>query len=184
MHRNTFEAVDKSFRDIMKQIDPALEKVPFGGKIMVFGGDFRQVAPVIRRASRAVIGAASLRMSHSIWPHMQQHRLTINKRVDNMGEYDKAEHLAFAELLLRVGDGTETVYPEFGEDYINIPEEMSMPTEKLEDLIKHVYPIGDEAKLRDPEHIMHRAILTPKNSDVHDINNAVMELFPGEVSMI
>ena len=41
-----------------------------------------------------------------------------------------------------------------------------------------MYPIGDEAKLRDPEHIMHRAILTPKNSGVHDINNAVMQLFP------
>ncbi len=65
----------------MKRVDPALEKVPFGGKIMLFGGDFRQVGPVIRRASRAVIGAASLRLSRSIWPHMQQHGLTINKRV-------------------------------------------------------------------------------------------------------
>ena len=68
--------------------------------------------------------------------------------------------MAFAALLLRI-DGTETVYPSFGEDYINVPEEMSMPTEKLEHLIKHVYPIGDEAKLKEPEHIMHRAILTP-----------------------
>ena len=107
MHRNTFDAVDKSFRDIMKQISPTLEKVPFESKIMVFGGDFRQVAPVIRRASRAVIGAASLRLFHSICPHMQQmqqHRLNIKKRVDNMGEHDKAEHLAFVALLLEVGD--------------------------------------------------------------------------------
>ena len=44
--------------------------------------------------------------------------------------------------------------------------------------------ISDEAKLGGPEHIMHRAILTSKNSDVYDINNAVMELFPGEVSMV
>ena len=100
MHRNTFEAMDKSFRDTMEQIGSTLQKVPFGGKIMVFGGDFRQVAPVIQRASRAVIGAASLRLSQSIWPHMQQHCLTIKNRVDNMGEHDKAEHLAFAALLL------------------------------------------------------------------------------------
>lgn len=113
MHRNTFKAVDKTFRDIMKQISPTLEKVPFGGKIKVFGGDFRQVAPVIRRASRAVIGAASLRLFHSICPHMQQmqlHRLNIKKCVDNMGEHDKAKHLAFVALLLEVGDGTESVY--------------------------------------------------------------------------
>ena len=67
MHRNTFEAMDKSFRDTMEQIGSNLQKVPFGGKIMVFGGDFRQVAPAIQRASRAVIGAASLRLSQSIF---------------------------------------------------------------------------------------------------------------------
>ena len=35
-----YETVDRSFRDLMKQVNSDLEKMPFG-KIMVFGGDFR-----------------------------------------------------------------------------------------------------------------------------------------------
>ena len=37
MNRYAFEALDRSFRDILK-----VEK-PFGGKVIVFGGDFRQI---------------------------------------------------------------------------------------------------------------------------------------------
>jgi ATP-dependent DNA helicase PIF1 len=42
------EALDNSLRDIMD-----LPELPFGGKTIVFGGDFRQVLPVVRRGSRA-----------------------------------------------------------------------------------------------------------------------------------
>jgi len=42
--------MDLSFRDIMAAIDPSLAHVPFGGKLIVLGGDFRQTMPVIRRA--------------------------------------------------------------------------------------------------------------------------------------
>ncbi|KAL5704830.1 DNA helicase [Ranunculus cassubicifolius] len=42
-HRNIFEAVDKTLRDLMKQIDKDADKKPFGGKTVVLGGDFRQV---------------------------------------------------------------------------------------------------------------------------------------------
>jgi ATP-dependent DNA helicase PIF1 len=38
------EALDNSMCDIMGR--PAL---PFGGKTVVFGGDFRQVLPVVRK---------------------------------------------------------------------------------------------------------------------------------------
>ncbi|POM57596.1 Helitron helicase-like protein [Phytophthora palmivora] len=48
MHRACFEAVDRSFRDIMKN-----ELVPFGGKVMVFSGDHRQILPVLKDATRA-----------------------------------------------------------------------------------------------------------------------------------
>jgi ATP-dependent DNA helicase PIF1 len=41
------DALDLLLRDIM-QCDR-----PFGGKVVVLGGDFRQVLPVVRHASRA-----------------------------------------------------------------------------------------------------------------------------------
>ncbi|OBZ81222.1 ATP-dependent DNA helicase PIF4 [Choanephora cucurbitarum] len=55
--RDVLEAVDRSFKDVCKQINPALEDVPFGGRVVVFGGDFRQVLLVVPKASRADIAA-------------------------------------------------------------------------------------------------------------------------------
>jgi hypothetical protein len=48
MKRQGVEALDNSLRDIMDR-----PNLPFGGKTMVFGGDFRQVLSVVRRGSRA-----------------------------------------------------------------------------------------------------------------------------------
>ena len=59
--RQAVEALDRTMQDI---ISVAL---PFGGKIMVMGGDFRQVLPVVRRGTRAQIVDSSLRMS-PLWP--------------------------------------------------------------------------------------------------------------------
>lgn len=42
-NRYAFETVNKSFQDIMEN------ELPFGGKTMIFGGDFRQVLPVVKR---------------------------------------------------------------------------------------------------------------------------------------
>ncbi|OWY90442.1 Helitron helicase, partial [Phytophthora megakarya] len=48
MHRACFEAVDRSFRDIMKN-----DLEPFGGKVMVFSGGHRQSLPVLKDTTRA-----------------------------------------------------------------------------------------------------------------------------------
>lgn len=44
--RHIIETVDRSFRDIMDK------GVPFGGKIMVFRGDFRHVLPVVTKSTK------------------------------------------------------------------------------------------------------------------------------------
>ena len=68
---------------------------------MVFGGDFRQCLPVVQRASRLAIVAASLRRS-CIWHSILQLYLCDNMRLRN-----DPESRPFAEYLLRVGDGNE-----------------------------------------------------------------------------
>jgi hypothetical protein len=62
--RQAVEALDYSMRDIMDCKD-----LPFGGKTVVFGGDFRQVTPVVRKGFRAQIVGASLRKSY-LWEFM------------------------------------------------------------------------------------------------------------------
>jgi len=53
--RQNVEALDNSLWGIMGQ-----SNLPFGGKTVVLGGDFRQVLPVVRKGSRAQIVGASL----------------------------------------------------------------------------------------------------------------------------
>ena len=62
--RQSVEARDNSLRDIMDQ-----PELLFGGKTVVFGGDFREVFPVVRRGSRAQVVGDSLRMSY-LWDYM------------------------------------------------------------------------------------------------------------------
>ncbi|XP_076937964.1 uncharacterized protein LOC143605899 [Bidens hawaiensis] len=90
--RQAIEAVDRTLQEIIGV------RLPFGGKIMVMGGDFRQMFPVINRGTRAQIVDSSLRMS-LIWSLTKKMRLTINMRALNDPR--------FSNFLLRVGDGTE-----------------------------------------------------------------------------
>ena len=58
-HRWVIETVDRTLRDICDQ-----KNMPFGGKLIVLGGDFRQILPVVTKGSRVDIVAASLSKSH------------------------------------------------------------------------------------------------------------------------
>jgi hypothetical protein len=77
MKRQGVEVLENSLRDIMDR-----PNLPFGGKTVVFGGDFRQVHPVVRRGSRAQIVGASLRMSY-LWNSKRHLKLVHNMRAKN-----------------------------------------------------------------------------------------------------
>ncbi|CAI9269590.1 unnamed protein product [Lactuca saligna] len=70
------EAVDRTMQDITD------EKLPFSGKIMVMGPDFRQVLPVVRRGTRAQIVDSILQMS-PLCASVKRLRLNINMRAVN-----------------------------------------------------------------------------------------------------
>ncbi|KAF7841682.1 ATP-dependent DNA helicase PIF1-like [Senna tora] len=66
VHRYCFETLDRSLRDIMGNNNLECDTKPFGGKVVVFGDDCRQILPVIPRGSRQDIVLASLNSSY-IW---------------------------------------------------------------------------------------------------------------------
>jgi hypothetical protein len=48
-HRNCFEALDKTLRDILRCTNKNSDKMPFGGMTVVLGGDFRQILPLVAK---------------------------------------------------------------------------------------------------------------------------------------
>ena len=161
MHRYTYEALDRTIRDIMRVKDPRLKDVPFGGKVVVLGGDFRQMLPVIPKASRSVVVHAALNRS-PLWRHITVFKLKTNVRV-------APDQLRWSEFLLSVGEGRVN-------SAVPIPPEVRR-VRTLEELVREIY--GD---FEDSEgNLTAKTILTPLNDDVARVNNMVLDKFPGGV---
>ena len=136
-HRHAYEALDRSLRDIMKTVDPSLSNMVFGGKIICFGGDFRQILPVVKKGTKSNTIAASLNKSY-IWNYIKILKLTINERVKKYG--NNAEAREFSEFLLEVGEGRlPTTNENFENDTVKIPEDMLIKLDE-KTLIDAIYP--------------------------------------------
>ena len=57
-----------------------LQDVPFGGKVLILAGDFRQCLPVIKNLNAAGIAQQCINSSN-LWTKFQIKRLTTNMRV-------------------------------------------------------------------------------------------------------
>ncbi|XP_027171842.1 uncharacterized protein LOC113771461 [Coffea eugenioides] len=164
--REIVEAFDGLLRDIMDC------DLPFGGKVVVFGGDFRQTLPVIKQATKQTLIESSLPNS-PLWPKLQKLHLTQNMRA--------ILDPAFSEFLLRIGEGREPVDID-GE--ITLSSEMVIPyTDKeksLNRLLEFVFP-DLTAYLKDPYSMINRCVLAPKNTSVDEINDMLIRRFPGNL---
>ncbi|GJW41620.1 ATP-dependent DNA helicase PIF1-like protein [Tanacetum coccineum] len=118
MNKHCFEALDRTLRDILR-----VSNIPFGGKVIVFGGDFRQILPVITGGTRQDIVNASLNSSY-LWDHINVLRLTKNMRLKNgSGSSNTDDIKEFADWILKVGDG-RLGGPNDGEAMIDIPDDI------------------------------------------------------------
>ncbi|XP_078447661.1 uncharacterized protein LOC144716429 [Wolffia australiana] len=97
MHCHVYETLDRSIRDVMKTVDATLESVLFGDKVVVMGGDFRQMLSVILKGSRSMIVSSSLNRS-DVWRHCYVSRLQTNVRIS-------PNQQAWSEVLLAIGEG-------------------------------------------------------------------------------
>ncbi|KAG7578528.1 Nucleic acid-binding OB-fold [Arabidopsis thaliana x Arabidopsis arenosa] len=173
----------KSFsKSIMKYISKCDVRInkPFGGKVIVFGGDFRQVLPVINGAGREEIVFAALNSSY-IWEHCKVLELTKNMRLlANISEHEKRNIEEFSKWILDVGDG-KIAQPNDGIAQIDIPEEflITQDHDPVDSIIQAVYGNNfmDE---NDPNFFQGRAILCPTNEDVNSINEHMLNMVNGE----
>ncbi|KAF5822849.1 putative DNA helicase [Helianthus annuus] len=180
VHKHAFEALDRTLKDVLSVRDSRNSEIPFGGKAIVFGGDFRHILPVVQNGSRQDIVHASL-CSFYIWSSCKVLKLTRNMRL-SVGESSSniQEIHEFAKWLLEVGEGNVGDGND-GEATIEIPNDLLITdsTDPIQSLIDFVYPsVLDHFKYRD--YFSERALLGPKNEVVHGINDRLLALFPGK----
>ncbi len=87
--------------------------------------------------------------------------------------------------MLNVGDGNlHAIAKEEGvnPDWIKIPSHMRLLAEdcSLRGLIRTIYP-DHQCHFGDAMYLMQRSILAPKNTDVDEVNNAILESLFEEV---
>ncbi|XP_023767529.2 uncharacterized protein LOC111916127 [Lactuca sativa] len=180
IHKHAFEALDRTLKDIFKCDDSRNSNLPFGGKVIVFGGDFRQILPVIPAGSRQDIVNASLSSSY-LWQQCKVYQLTKNMRL-TVGSHTSAiqKTMDFAKWLLDIREG-KLGGSNDGEAIIDIPYDILIndANDPIGSLIEFVYPSILEASSI-PKYFQERAILAPKNEVVGKINDRLLKLFPGD----
>jgi ATP-dependent DNA helicase PIF1 len=185
-NKQCFEAFDRSLRDIMSEINEEASDIPFGWKVVVLGGDPRQILPVIENGSKSQIINASVIKSY-LWKNINTIYLTENMRLKrinkNSTEYKELE--SFSDWMLSIGNGTIKEASHIDNDsdsvLIQIPEELLIQTtgDKIKALVDSTYP-DFEKKIQQADYIKERAILATTNEIVDEINNYMIKLLPGE----
>lgn len=117
-HKHAFEALEKTLKYVMSTYTNS--NYVFGGKVVVFGGDFRQILSVVPRGSHFDIFHSMINSSY-IRPSVQVLNLTKNMWLHcGPSEQDKREIADFSDWLLKIGEG-KVSEPNNGFAGIDIP---------------------------------------------------------------
>ena len=123
VHKHCLEAVDLSLRDLMRVYNELSMEMPFGGKTVVLGGDFRQILPVVPKGSRQDIVNSTINSSY-IWSSCKVLRLTNNMRLLSIKSGEEASKLKdYSEWVASIGDGVIRA-PNDGEVNIDLPTDI------------------------------------------------------------
>ncbi|GJZ21802.1 ATP-dependent DNA helicase PIF1-like protein [Tanacetum coccineum] len=86
-----------TLKDICRSDRSTASKQVFGGKVVLFGGDFRQILPVIPNSSRQDVVHATINSSY-LWEHFTVLKLTVNMRLG--GKNDGESTVEFPDNML------------------------------------------------------------------------------------
>ncbi|KAF7776775.1 hypothetical protein Agabi119p4_5168 [Agaricus bisporus var. burnettii] len=142
-----------------------------GGIVTVLGGDWNQCLPVIEQGSREEIIGASLQRSY-LWPSICLLKLSTNMRIHDTS----SSASSFLSWLESVGNGTANNL----HGTVPIPPSMLMCS--TSSLLHHVYhDISERHICPPPFYFASRSILAPHNIVVDDINDQLLNEFPGDI---
>jgi ATP-dependent DNA helicase PIF1 len=152
-----FEALDILLRRITGN------QAPFGGKIIIGIGDFRQVAPVVKGGGPSAAYLASI-LSSPLW-----HLFSIT------------------QLNQPIRNATD---PDFADFIDTVGESPNLQRIQLHTYLAQIHNIHTLSDLLFPNHIlsdplqsMRRAFLSPLNIDVDKFNADILDRLPGPLCM-
>ncbi|KAI7947053.1 hypothetical protein MJO29_011580 [Puccinia striiformis f. sp. tritici] len=177
-HRHAVEAVDRSLRDLTQ------DDRPFGGKIIVFGGDFRQTLPVVRHGTIFDQQDACM-ISSALWSNVHKFSLTDNLRLASPDGTLSTENSQFYKWLLSIGNGTgqrefsEATHIKFGSVVVN-PSEQAVSNMLITSVYPNIHlPSDNTTTEQSIDFFSSRLILAPLNQDVNHVNDVCTQRFPG-----
>ncbi|KAL4603641.1 hypothetical protein ACB092_10G139100, partial [Castanea dentata] len=149
--------------------------------VVVLGGDFRQILPLVRKGRRDDIVQSSISKSY-LWIDCHVFKLQTNMRLlqNNLSRVETSSIKDFSEWILKIGNGE--LGEGDGDNNISIPSDLIIqPSENpMHDIIDTTYP-GLENKYTDPSYLQDRAILAPTNEVVEELNDYIVSSLNGEV---
>ena len=174
MDKYNLEAMDRTLRDLLQTPD-----IPFGGKIVILAGDFKQCLPVVPGQSKAGIIKHSIIKSY-LWQFFQVLELSVNMRVRASGD----PHLEqFDRWTLSIGNGDSSsikvpatmiatrICP-------NSKEHPNAEGEAMEKFCDKIFP-DIAVNIGDPNWVEGRALLAPTNKEVQMLNDILSSRLPG-----
>ncbi|GKC13346.1 ATP-dependent DNA helicase PIF1-like protein, partial [Tanacetum coccineum] len=186
-HRHAFEAVDRTFRDICRFDNPNADNQVFGRKVVVLGGDFRKILPVIPNVLRDVVVSSAVNKSSSIWDYCKVFVLSINMRLHDptLDVTNADEIMRFNNWLIAMGDGRLPCIALDGEDdatWITIPEDLLIPIDDnpVEAIMSSTFQ-DLLNRIQDVNYLKERCIMSPTNDVVDKINSHVLASMSGEM---
>ncbi|KAM3375745.1 hypothetical protein P3S68_014459 [Capsicum galapagoense] len=161
--KQMIEALDLLLKDLMET------NVLFGGKVVVFSGDFRQTLPVVCTGKREDFVRESL-LCPDIWNQLQNLQLSENMCT--------RRDPTFCDYLIRICNGNEK---QNSQGKIEIPQSLIIPFTIEKDSLNILFKVTYPDLYTSPSNIsfaISRAILATKNDFVDEINEMLITQFP------
>jgi hypothetical protein len=178
---------------------------PFGGKLMILAGDFRQVTPILPQADKAKIISQCIKHDITLWHNFHIFKLRTNQRVmritANLPEAEIHKCVDFANWLLQIGDHSNALQKLSNDDRdtrIVIPDEYIFPSTSILSFVQWCYndvfnnpqfqlllqrlneELPTDATNESIAPLSERAILASTNNEVDILNNIALAQFPGD----
>ncbi|KAM3303474.1 ATP-dependent DNA helicase pif1 isoform X1 [Capsicum chacoense] len=176
MHKYCFEALDKTLRDILRFENILNLDRPFEGKIVVLGGDFRQIVLVITKGTQQDIVNATLNSSF-LWSHCEVLKLTRNMGLQGNQLGSHLEELKeFSNWILAIGDGRIGSSVD-GIEKVRISDDILIHNfdDPIIATVESTYP-DFISHSNDIDYLQERAILAPTLDMVESVNEYMISL--------